>query len=88
MVEKAALRIADELRVLRAFPDTADVVEAAPIGRPLSGEQQHMVAALAAASGLAVVVGPAGAEKTAGLAATARTWSKQGRLWLVPPWPR
>ena len=38
-----------------------------------------MVYALAAASGLAVVVGPAGSGKTAALAAAARAWTDQGR---------
>ena len=38
-----------------------------------------MVRALAEASGLAVVVGPAGAGKTAALAAAVRVWAAQGR---------
>jgi type II secretory pathway predicted ATPase ExeA len=46
-------------------------VEAAVAGWALSAEQRAMVAALAAADGLAVVVGPAGAGKTAALAAAA-----------------
>ena len=38
-----------------------------------------MVSALAATYGLAVVVGPAGAGKTAALAAAAQVWAEQGR---------
>ena len=45
----------------------------------LSVEQQQMVASLAAANGLAVVVGPAGSGKTAALAAATRAWTEQGR---------
>jgi len=56
-----------------------ELVEAATSGRTLSREQKAMVRALAAANGLAVVVGPAGAGKTAALAAATRVWTGQGR---------
>jgi hypothetical protein len=79
IVEQTALGIAGELQDLPARVVAADVVEAATAGRTLSGEQQHMVNALTAASGLAVVVGPAGAGKTVALAAAARSWAEQGR---------
>jgi len=51
----------------------------AGLSTALSAEQQDMVRALAATSGLAVVVGPAGAGKTAALAAAAGVWAEQGR---------
>jgi hypothetical protein len=79
IVEKAALGIAGELRNLPAHAVTTDVVDAASADRGLSGEQQHMVHALATASGLAVVVGPAGSGKTVALAAAAHAWTGQGR---------
>jgi hypothetical protein len=79
IIEHAALGTADELRASSAHAVAADLVEAATAGRSLAGEQRHMVGALAAASGLAVVVGPAGSGKTAALAAAARAWTGQGR---------
>jgi conjugative relaxase-like TrwC/TraI family protein len=81
-VEQAALGVADELRDAprRRVPD--DVPGTSPSGRQLSDEQLAMVRALAEASGLAVVVGPAGAGKTAALAAAVRVWGAQGRLVL------
>jgi ATP-dependent exoDNAse (exonuclease V) alpha subunit len=78
-VEQAALRTAAQLR---ATPDRhvpPETVEAAVVGWALSAEQRAMVAALAAADELAVVVGPAGAGKTAALAAAAGLWAGQGR---------
>ena len=78
-VEQAAIRTARALLALPARPVTREVAEAAMSGRTLSGEQQHMVHALAAAEGLAVVVGPAGAGKTAAVAAATRPWTDQGR---------
>ena len=78
-VEQAALRLADELRAVPARTVPPEVVEAAMSGRTLSGEQQAMVRALAAADGLALVIGPAGAGKTAALAAAVRVWTGQGR---------
>jgi conjugative relaxase-like TrwC/TraI family protein len=78
-VEQAALRLADELRVRPDRDVPAEVLDDAGAGRNLSAEQQAMVQALAAADGLAVVVGPAGAGKTAALAAAARVWAGQGR---------
>jgi conjugative relaxase-like TrwC/TraI family protein len=79
LVEQAALGTADELRASPARAVAADVVEAATAGQSLAGEQRHMVRALAAASGLAVVVGPAGSGKTVALAVAARAWAEQGR---------
>ena len=78
-VEQAALRLAGELRAVPARDVDADRVERATARRTLSGEQQDMVRALAAADGLAVVVGPAGAGKTAALTAAVSIWSAQGR---------
>ena len=63
IVEQAALRTADELRKVPARAVAAAIVEAATAGRSLSVEQQHMVHALGAANGLAVVVGPADQER-------------------------
>jgi conjugative relaxase-like TrwC/TraI family protein len=51
----------------------------AGLSNGLSAEQQDMVSALAATSGLAVVVGPAGAGKTAAIAAAAQVWAEHGR---------
>ena len=77
---------------LRPRPDrdagprgAADELAAAMSGRTLSGEQRHMVEALAAADGLAVVVGPAGAGKTAALAAATR---RVGRARTAGHWCR
>jgi len=78
-VEQAALRLATELRAQPDRDVASEVLDDAGAGRRLSGEQQAMVRALAAAAGLAVVVGPAGAGKTAALAAAARVWAGQGR---------
>jgi ATP-dependent exoDNAse (exonuclease V) alpha subunit len=78
-VEQAALRLAADLR---AHPDRerpSEVLERAATGRPLSGEQQAMIQRLAGAEGLVVVVGPAGAGKTAALAGATRAWAGQGR---------
>jgi ATP-dependent exoDNAse (exonuclease V) alpha subunit len=78
-VEQAALRIAEELRARPDRDVASEALEDAVAGRKLSGEQQAMVRALTAAEGLAVVVGPAGAGKTAALAAAAQAWTAQGR---------
>ncbi len=80
-VEQHALRLADELRSSRTpdSPPAATAATAATADRRLTGEQRRMVAALANAGGLAVVVGPAGAGKTAALAAAAHTWQRAGR---------
>ena len=78
-VEQAALRIAEELRVRPDRDVASEVLEDAVAGRKLSGEQESMVRALTAAEGLAVVVGPAGAGKTAALAAATQAWTAQGR---------
>lgn len=78
-VEQAAIRTARELLALPARPQPREAFDAALSGRTLSAEQQAMVHALAAADGLAVVVGPAGAGKTAALAAATRAWTDQGR---------
>ena len=77
IVEQTALRIADELRNLPTPAVVTHSVESA--GRSLSAEQQHMVRALAATKGLAVVTGPAGSGKTAALTAATRAWTEQGR---------
>jgi AAA domain/TrwC relaxase len=74
-VEQAALHIAGDLQ---AQPDR-EVASEVVAGRKLSAEQQAMVRALTAADGLSVVVGPAGAGKTAALAAAAQAWTAQGR---------
>ncbi|HEX4812219.1 MAG TPA: MobF family relaxase [Nonomuraea sp.] len=79
-VEQAAIRTARELLALPARPVPREAIEAALSGQTMSGKQQTMVHALAAADGLAVVVGPAGAGKTAALAAATRAWTDQGRL--------
>ena len=78
-VEQAALRISADLRAQPDRDVPREVIEDAVAGRTLSGEQQAMIRALAAADGLVVVVGPAGAGKTAALAATVRAWIGQGR---------
>ncbi|MCY7344274.1 MAG: relaxase domain-containing protein, partial [Pseudonocardia sp.] len=78
-VEQLALRLANELHAVPARTVPPELVEEALSGRTLSGEQQAMVRALAAADGLAVVVGPAGAGKTAALTAAAHIWAGQGR---------
>jgi conjugative relaxase-like TrwC/TraI family protein len=78
-VEQAALRVADELRGAPRRRVPEDVSGTSLSGRQLSDEQLAMVRALAEASGLAVVVGPAGAGKTAALAAAVRAWEAQGR---------
>jgi len=78
-VEQHALALADELRRTGAPAVRPETVAAANHGPPLSPEQQHMVAALANTAGLAVVVGPAGAGKTAALAAATHAWSATGR---------
>ena len=78
-VEQAALRVADELRAMPARASEEDLVETAMTGRALTDEQQNMVQTLAAANGLAVVVGPAGSGKTSALAAAARAWAGWGR---------
>ncbi len=78
-VEQAALRIAGDLRDGADRQVPPEVVAAAASGRTLSPEQQAMLDRLAAADGLAVVVGPAGAGKTAALAAAAQAWDAQGR---------
>ncbi len=77
-VEQHALRTASQLQ---ATPDRETPADQAaePLRRSLSGEQQAMVRALAGAEGLAVVVGPAGAGKTAALAAAVGQWTAQGR---------
>jgi ATP-dependent exoDNAse (exonuclease V) alpha subunit len=78
-VEQAALQIAGDLRAQPDLEVAPEVVAAAASGRTLSPEQQTMLERLAAADGLAVVVGPAGAGKTAALAAAAQAWEAQGR---------
>lgn len=78
-VERGALRLADELRAAPVRDVDADLVETALSGWTLSGEQQAMVRALAAADGLAVVIGPAGSGKTAALTAAVNIWSAQSR---------
>lgn len=78
-VEQAALRIAEDLRRTSLRTVERAVVESAVARSALSSEQKAMVRALAAASGLFVVVGPAGAGKTAALAAAAHVWAAQGR---------
>ena len=78
-VEQTALGFARDLTSMPARDVPPDVLAAAMSGRTLSGEQQQMVERLAAADGLAVVVGPAGAGKTAALAAAAQVWAGQGR---------
>ena len=78
-VEQAALHIADELRARTDRDVAAEALKDAVAERKLSGEQESMVRALVAAEGLAVVVGPAGAGKTAALAAAAQAWEAQGR---------
>ncbi len=78
-VEQAALRLADELRRAPQRREEIAVIDAETPGAALSAEQREMVRALTTAEGLAVVVGPAGAGKTAGLAAAARAWAAQGR---------
>jgi conjugative relaxase-like TrwC/TraI family protein len=77
-VEQAALHIAEQLRA-SAHLVVPDAVDSAGVGRALTGEQQRMVRSLAAADGLAVVVGPAGSGKTAALAEACRAWTEQGR---------
>jgi conjugative relaxase-like TrwC/TraI family protein len=82
-IEQAALQLAKDLRggpapvtgVGRVVDDTPPGV----LSNVLSAEQQDMATALAATSGLAVVVGPAGAGKTAALAAAAQVWAEHGR---------
>ena len=87
-VEQTALGLA---RDLTAVPDRdvpPDSWRSAMSGRTLSAEQHAMVERLAAADGLAVVVGPAGAGKTAALAAAATAGpGKDGRS-PEPQWPR
>ncbi len=78
-VEQTALHTADELRVRPDRHVASEVLKNAVAGRKLSGEQQAMVRALTVAEGLTVVVGPAGAGKTAALAAAAQAWRAQGR---------
>jgi conjugative relaxase-like TrwC/TraI family protein len=77
-VEQAALHIAEQLRA-SAHLVLPDAVDPAGAGRALTEEQQQMVRSLAAAHGLAVVVGPAGSGKTAALAEACRAWTDQGR---------
>lgn len=78
-VERSALRLAGDLRTSPTRVVSADLVEATLADHGLTAEQQAMVRSLAAAEGLAVVVGPAGAGKTAALAAATQLWSEQGR---------
>ena len=78
-VEQAGLRLADELRSSTGHAVDLEAAELADVGRGLSEEQQRMSLALARVTGLAVVVGPAGAGKTAALAAAHRAWLSQGR---------
>jgi conjugative relaxase-like TrwC/TraI family protein len=78
-VERAALRIVGDLRAAPSREVAPEVVAAAASGRTLSPEQQTMLERLASVDGLAVVVGPAGAGKTAALAAAAQAWTAQGR---------
>jgi len=78
-VERSALRLAGDLRTSPTRVVSADLVEATLADHGLTAEQQAMVRSLAAAEGLAVVVGPAGTGKTAALAAATRLWSEQGR---------
>ena len=78
-VEQTALGFARDLTSMPARDVPPDELAAAMSGRTLSGEQRQMVEALAAADGLAVVVGPAGAGKTAALAAATHAWTAQGR---------
>ena len=78
-VEQTALSFARDLTATPARDVPPEQLTAAMSGRTLSGEQQQMIEALAAADGLAVVVGPAGAGKTAALAAATHAWTAQGR---------
>ena len=78
-VEQTALGLARDLISLPGREVAPDAPAAAMPGRTLSGEQRSMVERLAAADGLAVVVGPAGAGKTAALDAAAHVWAGQGR---------
>lgn len=82
-IEQAALHLAQALRggpaPVTAVGRVVDDSSAGVLSNVLSVEQQDMVRVLAATSGLAVVVGPAGAGKTAALAAAARSWVAQGR---------
>ncbi|MEO7981479.1 MAG: AAA family ATPase, partial [Sporichthyaceae bacterium] len=77
-VEQHALRTASQLQAVPDREIPPDQATETLTGR-LSGEQQAMVRALTAADGLAVVVGPAGAGKTAALAAAVQVWAGQGR---------
>ena len=87
-VEQAALRLAGDLRASPARAVSADRMEAAMAGHGLTAEQQAMVQSLATAEGLAVVVGPAGAGKTA--ASPPRPASGPSRAGRSPAdrWPR
>ncbi len=87
-VEQAALHIAEELRARPDRDVASEVLQDAVAGRKLSGEQESMVRALTAAEGLAVVVGPAGAGKTAALAAAAQAWRRRAGRSPAPPSPR
>jgi conjugative relaxase-like TrwC/TraI family protein len=78
-VEQHALALADQLRQTPAYAVDADAVAPALAARKLSLEQQRMVRALTNPSGLAVVVGPAGAGKTSALSAATHAWTTAGR---------
>jgi len=78
-VERLALALAEHLRGQPAGSPAPDLVEDHGRNLPLSDEQHRMVTALTRTGGLAVVVGPAGAGKTAALKEATRAWHAAGR---------
>jgi len=76
--EQHGLRVAAELRNKPGLLSSPRLDEGRPAAK-LTAEQRNVAGALAAAAGLAVLVGPAGSGKTAALAHAVKAWAGQGR---------